>query len=128
MSVIFKRRPKKKRDVSPPDDFSVAFQFKYKKGLVPIEIVKFLEWSPLQGKRLMEKRVSLPTRRNQERNKGFLSQEEVVEILEEEYNISFSRQGLTYLEQGYNVSSVKPQMILALCEIVGLSLEELYID
>lgn len=131
--ILWQNNPlRKEKRVTPKEsktpDFFLAFNFKFKKGMVPIEIVKSLEWSPLQGRRLMEKRSSLPTRRNQERNKGFLSQDEVVEILSSEYGITFTRQALTYLEKGDDVTSVKPQMILALCEIMGLSLEELYID
>lgn len=132
--ILWQNNPLRKKRMPPKDepkktaDFFVAFNFKFKKGLVPIEIVKSLEWSPLQGRRLMEKRSSLPTRRNQHRSKGFLSQDEVVEILDRDYGITFTRQALTYLEKGDDVTSVKPQMILALCEIMGLSLEELYVD
>lgn len=117
---------KNQKNLPPPPDFSVAFNFKCTDG-VPIEIVKFLEWSPLQGQRLRDKRSSVPTKRKDPRSRGFLSQDEVVEILLKDYDISLSRQGLTYLEQATQVSSVKPHVVLALCDILNMSLEDLYI-
>ena len=128
MAKNLKRRPRDKTLLEIPKDFSVAFDFKYKRGLLPVEIIKYLEWSPLQGQRIMECRKSLPTRRNDPRSKGILSQDEVVEILLKEHGIRLSRQSLTYIEKAYDISSIKPHLLIALCDILNIPLESLYID
>lgn len=123
-------RPRKRKKTSRITDFSVAFNFKFKKGMIPIELVKVLEWSPLQGKKLTEKRMTTPTRRNDEDGRTkYMTQDEVVEILSRDYDINISRQSYTYLEGGGSeLSSVKPPVILALCEILKMPLEYLYVD